>query len=213
MTEFNPQKLRSATIRRISKLKVDLKPHLPLLDDNQASHLKSPQTVASKIIGCSFLSEINWGAKPRKILNWIEEDGIKEFVLEEDLRALNRLRRKIRISKSEKNELGWLRESLVALCFAGGIIKNISSAGKPSNFKKIEPLIPPDIPAGKFVTGFQLRPVLEILAELDFYYMLDASLRNHSQIQFCRATIQSRRHALEWMTSSEKYWDFITLDT
>jgi len=210
---MKPTEIRERTKDRIGVMGFPMHPNIPLRTE---CNPRTSIEVGTQLVIQYSLAGLSFGADPIELKNWLKSEGIWEKIEICDRALFERADFDGQIG----NELSWKGESLFVLAWSCNIVHKISPPTKECSLNSVFPKIPPEKECGKFLEGIRVRPLEDIICELDVYYCIHAAMR-HPEIwanpadikKLNQGVVLERRHALEWLTGGKLSWFDVTLDT
>lgn len=212
MKSIDYKYIREISKKRLHHLGVPLHPFIPLLNCHGE---RTRCDIAKRMIITYSLIGIIYDADCKYLLEWLTAHDIYEFLQPGDIRYLKQQN----LTKQDYIDIEWFEECLGYFAWCTKIKNEELSLEKPINIENIFELIPPRVSVGDFVKKIHCRDTLELLEELDFYYLMHAALK-HPELwitdkikDFSIDIVISRRHVLEWIFQPRVKWYDIELNT
>lgn len=208
-----PSSIRQQSHSRLASLGVPVHPNLPLLECLQP---RSVQELAKRVVALYCMAGVANGADQSILFNWLKSEGWTDFLERPELDLLHQSA----YTDEQLNQMSWMQESIYALCWCGGLIKDLALPQSECDLSDIFSQIPPEVDLSEFVESLQIRNADVVWQELDYYYNLHASLV-HPELwtgrkmrsMFILPVVLERRHALEWICAPKRSWVEVSLDT
>ena len=207
------EKLRQENIAFLQKEGFPYNKNLPLLDIEECC--KTEKEIADRInILHIFYAIYLEGKKSKKFFyNLIKDEGWASHLSKSEKSLLNGLF----LKEKDVIQFSWLKENIFILLWsANNNIQNINKTDE-IDIAEIYQEIPPEMGYSNFIKSLELRPLHEILKELDLYYNLHWIAKHSEELNLNKelnlSVIIERRKALEWVLDKTVDWDDIVLDT
>ena len=185
---------------------------MPLMRSNE-------ELINRALILCALCNIACIEAPIHEIKSWIEQYNLTSFLSESEKILLDKKNEDL--TKQEIIDISWFVESLWALVWAGGLIKNLpvdddQDAG--NNYVKSFPDFREREGVSKFRHKMRIRTIEEICEKLNLYcdahwYAKDGRINNYPTGKMDEEIIRERRKSLEWIMDDSLDWDNIPLDT
>jgi hypothetical protein len=206
---------RERTSGRLATLGLTTPDWLPTTVADEEALLMPPADVARRAIVLMAVAMRAEGFAQPKVVKFLQQRGVIQAVSPEEHTFLNAAQPE----EAQKRHLTWRFESLWTLLWALGHLESLGRAGSQCDAKRAARLIN-EAPSAKFVGQAKLRPVAEILDELDFYYRAHWHVRRVELGErppvedLDRDVVSERHYALNWLTNYRyQEWDQVTTDT
>ncbi|MCB0647940.1 MAG: DUF4272 domain-containing protein [Saprospiraceae bacterium] len=189
--------------------------HLPAIEEESETQLRSPQEIAKRILVLTYLGYIGE----------VEEDksNVVDFLKSENLwSSASPIEQRQFLSKEMFNpqeliDISWRSECVWILLWA---IKKYDKIDLPTVEVSIEDILDflPDFMSSteEFIENSVLREKSEILDQSDLLYRLHWAVRNcdNEKMSLNPGVVRERHYAINWLTYYEQLeWDDITTDT
>jgi len=208
------RKARSEEICRRENIPVN--PHLPLVEDELASTLRSLEEVAWRAMCLCLVAMKGEGMEQPKVIEIITELGLANLLTPQESNFVFGGES----SQEDFSKFSWRYESYWVLLWALGYLNEL---GKPDQVCDVERAVKtlweykrPEL----FIAKAKLRAHSEILDELDLVYRydwacVDARLKGEDIPGKLHAGVVYERHyAFNWLVSyMEQEWDDVSTDT
>lgn len=189
--------------------------HLPTIEEESETVLRTAQEIAERIIILSYLCYIGEVEEDKlDVVKYLKKEKLWDSVTPIEKKQF------LTTSKFEQQELiniSWKAECIWILLWT---IKKIEVLEMPTDEIQIEDfieLLPDFMETTKhFIETSQLRYKSEILDQSDLLYRLHWAAKNDKshELSINRSIIQERHYAINWVTCYENLnWDEITVDT
>lgn len=209
---MSPSALRSETLRRFAAWRLAPNPSLPLVESLAELRPKSPSQVAARATAAGYVAAVCFGAPADKVRKDLDRFALWDHLsAEEQALIVNP-----EVSAQSTSFHSWLIESIQFMAWGLGIATldhfTPCSDTLASQFPKAgtDPSL--------FIANAQLRPLDELLQEVDTLYMLhwfavEANLTGRYDERIVLPRISFRRHAADWMVGVVDGWEEVPLDT
>jgi hypothetical protein len=213
---FNSAKeRRERTGGRLATLGLATPESLPTTVADEEALLRDAQVVARRAMALMGVALRAEGVEQPKVARFLQQRGIVKSLSPTELAFL----KQAHPDETEMRKLTWRYEALWTLLWALGHIERLGPASVQCNAKHAIKLLN-ETPLEKFLGQAQLRPVTEILDELDFYYRAHWHAVNLQQARrpphadLDPDIIYERHYALNWLTHyMYQEWDDVRTDT
>ncbi|MCA9679711.1 MAG: DUF4272 domain-containing protein [Kofleriaceae bacterium] len=211
MTSY--QRMRRASLARLARASLPAHPHLPLLDDRVQ---RTPDAVARRLVALYCVTGLANGASGPAMRAWVDEERLDAGFEAAELELLAHEA----LTEAQLSEASWCQESLYYLAWALRLVDEMTWPTIECDLEGLFPRIPPEVAPARFFAKARLRREQDLLAEADFYYCLDASLR-HDELWGGQAVelrypgvqiVMARRRAADWLLG-DAAWSAVELDT
>ncbi len=206
---------RARSNGRLATLGLTTPDWLPVTVGDEEVLLRAAAGVARRAIVLMAVAMRAEGAPQAKVLKFLEQRGVLDAATPEEQAFLNHAEP----DEAQKRHLTWRFESLWTLLWALGHLESIGPPAAQCDAKRSIKLIN-QAPAQKFVGQARLRPAVEILDEVDFFYRAHWHVRRvelderPAMEDLDADVVQERHHALNWLTNYRyQEWDDVTTDT
>ncbi len=211
MAEATARRARSEA--RLVSETVPVNPHLPFIDMESRSAIRSPRQVGERVLALTLMAALAEGLERERFDEIVEEQGAHDFFspLERHYLELNAP------SDQERSQLVWRYEAAYVLLWALG--KLPGELGRPDKCCAAAEVV--DLV--RSITDFaslELRPHAELLDEADLIYRYHWASRQASMSGIAppagldHDVIMERDHALNWLVGyCNLDWDDVTTDT
>jgi len=191
--------------RQCAELGLPTNSNLPALESN--FRLRSKQEIAHRAMALLGVVASSYGFPPAEAKSWLEANSLTVCLTPEESSALS--------GGKDLRSFQWGVHSLYAFAWVLGYIKNFSVTSEiPDHLVSVFPDLKKREPGIGFVESASLRPVGEVVLELDRAYCVHWALAENGLrgIKPKYEGVPERRLALEWCLSDES-WGEISLDT
>lgn len=209
---FNHIKARSEEI--IKNYGANINPTLPNIE---YQGVRNSDEIINRVTIMAGMVYIAFQAPPSVIREWIEEQGLYQYLTEFEKNILEKS--ELEVTANDRLKLNWYIESLWAFVWVLGLNKNFQ-ADEPVGDVLIQMV--PDVKKKQNFTVLhsiiEMRNEQEIYQQVDLYYRLhwycvDTRLKGLKQSKFDEGTIMERRRALDWIVHPKEEWAEIDLST
>ncbi len=188
---------------------------LPVTVADEEALLRPAADVARRAMVLMAVAMRAEGAPQAKVVKFLQQRGVADSVSPEEKTFLNQAQP----DEALKRQLTWRFESLWTLLWALGHIDALGSPSEQCDARRAVKVIN-DMPAQKLVNQARLRPVAEILDEVDFFYRAHWHVRRvqlderPAMEDLDNDVVEERHHVLNWLTYYRyQEWDEVTTDT
>lgn len=208
----NPRKEK--TEAELKKLGVPINPWLPLIKSEEEARIRSPQEVARRTLVLHSVAAAGHGVNRDDIVKHLKEQGLWDHASPEEKRFLQDKNP----AEQSMIDAAWRAEALWTLLWALGKMEDLGLPTEPCDEERIQEWVLTRSQAPEFISSARLRPVSEILDELDRIYRIhwavrDAELKNQRiPANFIPSVVVERHYALYWLTGYADDWDDVPMD-
>lgn len=194
----------------IQELGLNTNPSLPLLD--HMSQAREEKDICDRLLCLHSLAAVAYGLPRERAKAWLQEEGLMRLLGPHESRFLS----------GEDSDAWCFRlqiEGMWALAWVLGVAKDLAPCIACSeSFVKMLPDLSKEESSGQFRSKLNVLPCEQIVQCADLYYCLHWALCQRQlngmpplqQPQL--SVVKERRRALDWVLSSEHWWE-ISLDT
>jgi Domain of unknown function (DUF4272) len=189
--------------------------HLPTIEEESETELRTSQEIAERIIILSYLCYIGEVEEDKpEVIKYLKKEKLWDAVspMEKNLFLTT-----TKFEQQELINISWKAECIWILLWS---IKKFEDLELPTDEIQIGDFIEllPDFMENPnhFIETSQLRDKSEILDQSDLLYRLHWAAKNDKshELPINRSMIQERHYAINWITCYENLnWDEITTDT
>lgn len=212
--ELQFKQIKKKSEERIKRYGANINPYLPLLD---YQGVRNKDEIINRVTIMAGMVYIAHQAPPLVIRNWIDNQGLYQYVTQFEKRILKK--NEGEVTSEEILKLKWYVESLWALVWVLGINKNflIDESVGDDLIQMV-----PDVRKKQNLSTLKNNTLMlnekEIYEQADLYYRVhwhcvDARLKGLNSSKFDEGTIMERRKALDWVITPVEEWDEIDLST
>ena len=202
--------LKANTEARLSAKNIKVIAHLPQIEGLDEVTPKNAQIVARRVCAMSYVIGLGYGAKKRKLRNWLKKYKLWSSVTPYEKKCLGTFS----ISEQDKANYQWMAEASQALAWSLGLVEM-------DHFKHCDDdlitKIPLESDPTEFIESAKLRPIEDIQKEVDLLYRMHWYARNNQlqgkQSQLSLSIIMERRRAIDWVYGTAEEWEDIDLST
>ena len=201
---------RKESERKVTELGLVTNPHLPLLDG--CTPIRTCDEIVDRLFAMFAAVAVHYGFDRASSQGWLEREGAAEAATEQE-RAV------IETGETGDFSADYAIEAMWALCWSIGIVAELDfTASCSDSFVSLMPDLKKNESGQRFRSRAVLRSEAELCRALDLAYCLHWSMvhaRLHAGApthQGVAASIVPRRHALEWIMSTDS-WDDVQLET
>lgn len=200
---------------RLQALGIPYIPHLPPVAADEEALLRDADEVAERAVALLAVALRGEGMESDAVLGILRDHGFEEALSPKEAAFLNAAAP----TPHERTQFAWRYEGLYALLWALGHFPALKSPGEICDVPEVAGKMK-EIGLRELVAGARLRPLPEILEELDFTY------RCHWAVVDARANdrpappgldpgvVYERHYALNWLTGyGDEEWDDVSTDT
>ena len=206
---------RERSGERLATLGLATPDWLPVTLADEEALLREPQEVARRAIALMAVALRAEGIEQPRVVRFLQQRGLVKALSPEEQKFL----KQARPDEAEMRKLTWRYEALWTLLWALGHLERIGPPGTQCNAKFAVKLLN-EMPIEKFLGEARLRPAVEILDEVDFYYRAHWHAVNAQQAGrpphqgLDPDVIYERHYALNWLTTyMYQAWDDVRTDT
>ena len=213
--------IRERSARRLARWKLADPGVLPLHGDADFEWVRDARSVAARCHVIAAALALQHKAPPSRIREALRDNDLEPWLAASELRFLRHLEGEVEMTAAERHQtavdISWREEALWALMWALELVDDLPPdqlCGQDPFYERLAP----DMDPSRGLTDLALRPLPEIVAMLDFYYLLHWHARNaqyHGAVwnsQIAPGVVLERRHALEWLFQDEA-WEDVDLGT
>lgn len=209
-------KLKNQTEILLKSLGIPFFDHIPLIEKEQKSEIRSPQDIAKRILILTYLCYISNVEEDKfEIIEFLKKENLWASVTDDE----RELFLKEKLTEKERIKLSWRSEGIWLLLFTINKIEKLELPQEEiemaSIFKEI-----PDFMTGtkEFIKSAMIRSVPEILDLWDLIYRVhwairNVELNNLTALDLDPSIVFERHHAINWVINPALNWDEITTDT
>lgn len=213
---MNTLKSKNQTEILLTSLGIPFFEHVPLIEKEQESKIRSPQDIAKRILILTYLCYISNVEEDKfEIIEFLKTENLWASVTEDE----QKLFLKDKLTEKEKINLSWRSEGIWLLLFTINKIEKLELPQQEIEMESIFNEIPDFMTGTKeFIKSAMIRPASEILGIWDLTYRIHWALRNVelnnlTPLDFDTSIVLERHHAINWVINSSLNWDDITTDT
>ena len=212
--KIKPEQIKAKNTKALQSMGIDVIDHLPYLDDPD---FRDSKEVAKRMMILLALFQLHLGAPTEIIKNWIEKNGLQNYLTEEEKKFLKSNFKEL--PEQDKIDIYWYIEAIWAFAWIGGLHNNLTfNSEVEDTLAAMLPDIKANDSADQFINNFKIRNSLEVFEMLDRFYRAHWFSRNNSLTgkvsdKADLDLIIERRKALEYVCYQEYVWDDISLDT
>lgn len=189
--------------------------HLPTIEEESETVLRTAQEIAKRIIVLSYLCYIGEVEEDKPdVIKYLKKEKLWDSVSPMEKSQF------LTTSKFEEQELiniTWRVECIWVLLWAINKIQELELPTVEIQIGDFIELLPDFLETSKhFIETSQLRDKSEIIDQSDLLYRLHWAAKNDKshKLPINRSMIQERHYAINWITCYENLdWDEITVDT
>lgn len=213
--------IREQSVGQLARFKLSDPGVLPLHADADFDWVRDAASVAARCHAIAAALALQQGAPPERIRKALEDNDLERWLGDRELRLLRHLERHVTMNAEDLHQMSvdisWREEALWALMWSLQLVEALPPdelCGKDPFYERLAP----DLDPYKARTDVELRPLTEIAAMLDFYYLLHWHARNaqyHGQMwdsDIAPGVVLERRRALEWLFQDVP-WEEVDLGT
>ena len=200
-----------AEIRRLGGKAID---GLPLTDETKA---RTAEEVAARALVLYALMGFAYEAEVPLVRGWLEANDLTRALSPDEAARLRKPTEAL--TDQEISNAGWGVEAVLALLWAGGLVKDLGIERLVSMDDLASlPKVGAGESAGSFTRRVRLRPYRELFEMRDLYYRAhwyarDGGLNGYDTGEFSIDVIMKRRKALEWLLDASQAWDDVEMST
>jgi Domain of unknown function (DUF4272) len=209
-------KRKERTERYLKALGVPVNPHLPRIEDDTDARLREPREVARRAIILYVLVLVAHKVFGESAAERLKEEGLWESVSPKEKEFFE----SDNPPQQDILNATWRAESLWALLWALGKVEKLELPTEICNSQLIQEIMSfRESLHIDFVNTSTLRPLSEILDEVDLIYrtdwaMVEARINDQEPPNgFLQGVVYERHYALNWLTWYADEWDDVTTDT
>src|ERR1044071_7374426 len=209
---MKPSELRSETLRRFAGWHLKANQHLPLLEPLAELRPKLPSTVAARATAAGYVAAFCFGAPADNVRRDLQRFTLWEHLSTEEKTLIS----DPAVSEQSKTFHSWLIEAIQFMAWSLGLLT-------VDHFDPCSDTLASQFPnAGTdpshFIASARLRPIRELLQEVDTLYMLhwfavEANLNAQPDEGVLLPRVSFRRHAADWVVGVEEAWEDVSMDT
>ncbi len=211
--------MREQSLRRIGRWNLSDPGTLPLHDDDDFAWMRRATDVADRCHAIAAALALAHRAPLQTVRDAIDEHGLERSLAAREIELLHVLEGVAERDEDELQRLlvdiSWREEALHALLWSLGLVAQLPADEMCPRRPAYERLAPGLDPA-RAPRDLRLRPVGELAAMLDFYYLLHWHARKaqyHGDVwdyEIAPGVVLERRRALEWLFQ-DSAWDDVDL--
>lgn len=219
---MNENKIRKQNLNFLNSIEVKIEVELPLIELKNGIRSKIDIENRINLLHIFYTISLEGVKSIRFFKKYIQKEGWEKYLIRQEQHTL----KSQKLTKQDKINYSWYKESLYALLWCSGIVGN----KRLENFSEIDisdfyHLIPPEKPFHEYTQSVAVRDYSDIYTELDLYFLLHWYVKNQinkgkkifkifqKEEKFNESVIIERRRALEWVLDNSTPWDEISLDT
>ena len=200
--------IRQRSVRRLAQSQLADPGVLPLHGDGDFEWVRDARDVAARCHAIAAALALQQKAPPSRIRDALRDNDLERWMAARELRFLRHLEGEVEMSADERHQtavdISWREEALWALLWTLELVDDLP----PDQLCGSEPFyerLAPDMDPARGLTDVALRPLPEIVAMLDFYYLLHWHARKAQyhgsrwDPQIAPGVVLERRRALEWL--------------
>lgn len=208
--------LREQSVRRLKRWKLSDPGPLPLHDDDDFAWVREPAAVADRCHAIAAALALAHRAPVQTVRGAIDEHDLEPSMGTRELELLRVLEGDEERDEPELQQLlvdvSWREEALHALLWTLGLVDDLP----PDRMCPKQPVyerLAPGLDPGRARTDQRMRPLSEIAAMLDLYYLLHWHARKAQyhgdvwDVQIAPGVVLERRRALEWLFQDARWED------
>ena len=213
--------IRERSLRKLARFKLSDPGVLPLHSDEDFDWIRDARDVAARCHAIAAALALQHKAPPARIRAALRDNDLERWLAASELHFLRHLEGEVDMGRDELHrttvDISWREEALWALMWALELVDDLPPdqlCGQDPFYERLAP----DMDPSRGLTDVVLRPLPEIVAMLDFYYLLHWHARNaqyHGAVwdpQIAPGAVLERRRALEWLFQDEP-WEDVDLGT
>ena len=200
--------IRERSVRRLVRWKLPDPGVLPLHGDEDFDWVRDSRAVSARCHAIAAALALRQRAPAERIRNALEDNDLERWMSATERLFLRDLEGEAELDDERRHRLAvdisWSEEALWALLWSLELVDDLPPdelCGREPFYERLAPGMDPS----KGRTDVLLRPLPEIAAMLDFYYLLHWHARNaqyHGQAwdnEIAPGAVLERRRALEWL--------------
>jgi hypothetical protein len=208
--------IRERSVRRLERWKLPDPGVLPLHSDADFDWIREPLDIAARCHAIAAALALQQGAPPERIRRALIDNDLERWLAANELRFLRHLEHVERMDAEQHHQtavdISWSEEALWALLWSLQLVDDLPPeelCGREPFYERLAPGMDP----AKGRTDIALRPLAEIVAMLDFYFLLHWHARTaqyHGQMwdpKIAPGVVLERRRALEWLFQDVRWED------
>jgi uncharacterized protein DUF4272 len=200
----------------LKKLGIPVNVHLPRIESETETKLRSPQDVAKRCLVLCAVCGVGHDVDRAATISWLRREGLWEFVSPTEQKFLE----SATPTKQQKIDATWRSESIWVLLWSLGYVKTVDLPTKSCDVDFILKSVPNlGDPTEKFVHDAHLISFATILDQADLIYRIHWAVRD-AQLNgrkapggFDSGIVVERHYTLNWLIFYADDWDEITTDT
>jgi hypothetical protein len=212
-----PEERKAESVKLLKSRGVPVIDHLPLLESEEDTRLRSPSEVAKRVICLVFAADFAQGHADKVYWQYIKTHALQEWFTPKEWEFVNSKRP----DEQTKVNMSWKVEGAYLLLWAMGRIGTLPFPVNPVDSDAVYRCLPPfDESPCVFVKTATLISKSDILDKSDLIYRMhwatrQASLREQEMPAGLQSgVVQEWHHAINWLTCcSNEAWDEVTTDT
>jgi Domain of unknown function (DUF4272) len=207
---------KQQTEKKLTLWNIPFIDHLPAIEDEDETTLRTPQQIAERILILTYLCYVGEVVKEKKeVVSFLKSEKLWESTSDNE----KALFQKKKFSPRNKIDISWRTEAIWLLLWT---IKKIEIKEIPVEPSKVDDILEqlPDLmtETNDFIATAEIRSISEILDLSDLIYRLhwaarQANLDNKEIPIINSSVIEERHYAINWLTFYADNWDDVTTDT
>jgi hypothetical protein len=200
--------IRERSVRRLERWKLPDPGVLPLHGDADFAWVRDAAAVSARCHAIAAALALQQAAPAERIRNALRDNDLERWMAARELQFLRDLEGEIVLDDEQRHQIAvdisWSEEALWALMWSLGLVVDLTPdelCGRDPFYERLAPGMDP----AKGRTDVALRPLAQIAAMLDVYYLLHWHARNaqyHGRpwdATIAPGAVLERRRALEWL--------------
>ena len=213
---MTPEERKSASEARIRALDIPINENLRLLAADDEVQLRSPEDVLQRMIALWAVVGTAMVPGNRHFHRYIVGNRYQPWLSTRESRFLL----KENPGEAQRILYSWQLEPLYFIAWCAGLIEHVGIPQGPSSLKDIVGLFPKDMtPPDRLKDAIRIRPVAEIMDQVDLVYRLDWGVRHVQPTGDGTApalnagVLQEWHRAANWMIrhKGQDDWDHIEI--